>query len=80
MYDSNNVVVCELAKPDSLVQFVFQEFGKEADHLRVFEDEERERLVEQVRDMNEKGMSQRDIARELKIAVSTVNKYLNQKQ
>lgn len=80
MYDSNNVVVCELTNPDNLVQFVFQDYGKEADHLRVFDDEERDNLVEQVRGMSEQGMSQRAIAKELKISPSVVNKYLKQKQ
>lgn len=76
-YDADNVATCEIIKPtDNFLQFVFKDYGREKDHLKSFTEEERSNLIAQVKDLS-KIMSQREIARDLKISLTTVNRYLN---
>jgi|GEM_PF-3212562 len=78
LYDASYVPAFELKKSDgNFLGFVFRAFGEEDQHLsssiRGIK-MERARLV---RSMSERGMSQREIARELGISAATVNRYLH---
>ncbi len=75
-YDTQNVIICELSKPDNFLRFGFTGYGKERDHLRTFDEKERADLMEQARKMNSDGKSQREIATQLKISLGSVNNYL----
>ena len=79
VYDAENVIICEIAKPTNFLQFQFIEYGSEKEHLRSLEDEQRDRgqLIEQAKQLSKEGKSQREIADQLKISVSTVNSYLH---
>jgi hypothetical protein len=76
IYDSDNVIVCRLDKPHNLIGFEFIGFGAEWEHLRQVTETDRGIMIEKVKDLTEKGYTQRAIAEELGIAVGTVNKYL----
>lgn len=76
IYDAGNVMVCQLTKPSNFVGYEFIAFGLENVHLKPFSNKDRAALVERVHELSERGQSQRDIAREVGIAVGTVNKYL----
>ena len=78
MYGADNVIVCEIVKPDDFVHFRFIGYGKESDHLREINDENRGQIIAAAKDMKADGKSVREIANELGIAPSTVSKYLNQ--
>ena len=78
MYGADNVIVCEIVKPDDFVHFRFIGYGKESDHLREINDENRGQIIAAAKDMKADGKSVREIASELGIAASTVSKYLNQ--
>ncbi len=75
-YNDDNVIVCEICKPNNYLQFRFIGYGSESEHLRSFGDDERTNLIEQTILLNSKGKSQRQIADELGIGIGTVNKYL----
>ncbi len=74
-FDENNVIVYELTQKDSFLQFVFNDYGAETEHLKVQSDNDRDSVVTQVKDLLSEGKTQRYIANELGIAVGTVNKY-----
>lgn len=76
-YDAGNVIVCEIVKPDTFLMFRFVEFSRESEHLRQYDDYKRDNLKEQVIDLSDRGMSQREISKELGISLGVVNKYLN---
>ena len=78
IYNSNNVCVCEITKPNNFVQFEFVALDCESAHLRPLEDSDREHLIAQAKEMSNQGRSQRDIAKELGIGLGTVHKYINQ--
>lgn len=78
IYHLNNVVVLRMCRvrPEFL-GFELVEYGYEKEHLkRVDFEKDRETLQKQVQELSEKGLSQRDIQKELGISLGVVNKYL----
>lgn len=76
IYTPENVVVCQLHKPHNFLHFEFLNFGTEREHLKHPTETDREQLIENVKELTQKGYSQRQIAAELSIGLGTVNKYL----
>tara|TARA_R110002096_G_scaffold65984_1_gene160463 strand:+ start:1697 stop:2740 length:1044 start_codon:yes stop_codon:yes gene_type:complete len=77
IYDTENVAVCQIDKPNNFLQFEFVDYGSEIEHLKQISKEDRETNISRAKDLKQKGMSQRQIAKELGIAVGTANKYIN---
>ena len=75
-YDAENVIVCEIIKPDNFLHFHFLEWGFETEHLRQMSDTDRDVLIEQAKELKSQGKSQREIANQLGIGLGSVNKYL----
>lgn len=67
MYDSNNVVVCELNQNGNFLGFDFLEFGHENEHLKILSDKEYSSIDSAIRELkdNEPQISDREIARRL---------------
>lgn len=76
LYDSENVIVCEIEKLGDFLQFQFVEYGREADHLRQMDETKRNELMQRVKELDGQGKTQREIANELKMSLGTVNNYL----
>jgi hypothetical protein len=76
VYDSENVLVWQVSKPDNFLHFDFIGFGAEREHLKVFSETDRASLVEKVKELSQLGKSQRVISSELNISLGAVNKYL----
>jgi hypothetical protein len=76
-YHTENVCVCQIAKPYNFLQFEFLNFGAERDHLKTQSADEREELIIKVKGLHAEGRSQRQIACELGVSVGVVNKYLH---
>lgn len=75
-FDSDNVLLCQIAKPSNFLHFEFVGYGREREHLRELSDGDREGLIAKARELSAEGRSQREIAFELGVALGTVNKYL----
>ena len=76
IYDTENVIVCQIDKPYNFLAFEFLDFGAEREHLKQITEKDRESLIEQAKELSEKGYSQRAISKELSISLGAVNKYL----
>lgn len=76
IYDSENVIVCQIDKPYNFLAFEFLDFGAEREHLKQITEKDRESLIQQAKELSEKGHSQRSISKELSISLGAVNKYL----
>ncbi|HLA96491.1 MAG TPA: winged helix-turn-helix transcriptional regulator, partial [Pyrinomonadaceae bacterium] len=77
VYDTSNVLVGEIRKWEkNFLGFRFTHFGDETAHLSRSISGIRKERVEVVAAMSGRGMSQREIARELGISASSVNRYL----
>ncbi|MGI6291778.1 MAG: AAA family ATPase [Bacteroidales bacterium] len=76
IYDTENVIVCQIDKPYNFLAFEFIGFGEEREHLKQVTEKDRESIIEQAKELSEKGYSQRNISKELGISLGAVNKYL----
>lgn len=79
-YDSENVIVCEISKPDNFTQFNFIGFGAENEHLKQRDESERQILKNRCIELSRQGKTQREIHDICGISVGTVNRYLKKKQ
>ena len=75
-FDADNVIVCEIVKPDNFLMFRFVEYGCESEHLRQLTNNDRNAMIERAKELSSKGMSQRAIASELGVSPGTVNNYI----
>ncbi len=80
LYDADNVIVCSIEKENAFLQFVSIGCATEREHLKEQSETDREQLSENVKDLSREGKSVRDIARELNISKSTVQRILNPKK
>jgi hypothetical protein len=76
IYHAENVIVCQVAKPDNFLMFDFLSFGNEREHLKALSENDRSDLIQKVKDLSAAGESQRKISTELGISLGTVNNYL----
>lgn len=76
IYDTENVGVCQIGKPNNFLEFEFLNFGTEREHLKQISEKDREGIIERAKELSQKGYSQRQISSELNISLGAVNKYL----
>ena len=75
-YGANNVCLGHFQRSKSFLKFVFTGYGRENDHLLRRRTLPPEKLHTEARQLSTEGLSQRQIARQLNVAVGTVNKAL----
>jgi RecA-family ATPase len=76
IYDTENVVICQINKPFNFLAFEFLDYGAEREHLKQLTEKDKENTIEQAKELSQKGYSQRQISKELGISLGAVNKYL----
>lgn len=76
IYDTENVMLCQIDKPFNFLSFEFIGFGAEREHLKQITEKDRESTIERAKELSAKGYSQRQISNELGVSVGAVNKYL----
>ena len=80
IYGSDNVSVCEIIKENSFLHFEQLSLGCEHEHLKCkstdAKNEERAKLIAEVKRLYAEGLTQREIAEKLGISLGAVNKYL----
>lgn len=76
VYDSENICTCHITKPYNFLMFEFLGFGTEREHLKQHTEEDKQALIEQVKELSKQGFSQRNISAQLSISLGAVNKYL----
>lgn len=72
-YDADNVIVCEIEKPDKFLQFSFREYGCESDHLTATQ---RDEEVKRAKELQAQGKTQREIAAQMGVSLGKVNNLL----
>ena len=76
IYDSENVYICQISKPENFLLFEFVTFGTEREHLKQLTEKDKENTIEKVKELSLAGKSQRQISHEIGISLGAVNKYL----
>lgn len=75
----NNVLVCEIIKSGGLLRLHVLECSTEAEHLKAVSPKEKEIIKNKMLELREKGLSFREIAKELRQSYSSVQRFLNRK-
>ncbi len=78
IYDTENICVCQITKPDNFLQFEFLKFGTEREHLKQQSDKDKETLKTSVIELNQQGKSLREIGAELGISHMKVKRILKE--
>jgi len=76
IYDSENVIICQILKPLNFLHFEFMRYGTEREHLKQQTDQERENISGKVLELNQQGRSLREIGTELNISHMKVSRIL----
>ena len=75
-YGEANICLARITKPGTFLRFEFDGFGDERPLLRSHTAAARQLLMQQVAECSARGLSQRQISRQLKIGLATVNRLL----
>jgi hypothetical protein len=75
IYDADNIAVCEIEKQSNFLQFSFIDFGNEKEHLKVYEKNEIEQAILDLRKTNP-DITEREISRLLQVNAMKVNRVL----
>jgi archaellum biogenesis ATPase FlaH len=75
-YSSDNVAVFQFEKEGNFLGFTFTGESSESEHLRTLTDSARDELMVRAHELRAEGKTQREIAKEMKISLGAVNKYL----
>lgn len=76
IYDAENVIICQIEKANSFLQFSFVDFGSEFEHLKQVTSSDRNVRDEKIFELKETGISNVEIGRQLSISESFVRKIL----
>ena len=76
IYDAENVCICQIDKPASFLLFEFVNFGSEWEHLKLHTEKDKENMSEKVVELNQKGLSLRDIGNQLGVSHMKVKRIL----
>ena len=76
VYDTENVIVCEVTKQHNFLKFEFLHYGVERDHLKQTSEDQKKQESEEVRQLHSEGKSIRDIAAQLSISKSKVHRII----
>jgi hypothetical protein len=75
-YDSDNVCVCQIEKPENFLKFDLLNYSSEREHLKENTEKDKEHKISEVKELSKQGKSQRQISNEVGISLGAVNKYL----
>lgn len=76
MYDSENVIVCQLIKSHNFLRFEFLNFASEKEHLKQYTEKDKEQRIIETLEMKQQGLSNVEIARRFCCSEGAVRKWL----
>lgn len=76
IYDTENVIICQVEKPYNFLQFEFMTHGTERENLKQQTDKDRENINDKVIELKQQGRSLREIGAELNISHMKVSRIL----
>ena len=74
-YNESNVMLCEIEKKDSFLQFVTVGYDEESEHLKKCKDNDKQQIIADIKLMQAEGKSIRQIAKELGMSHATVARW-----
>lgn len=78
IYDTDNVILCQIVKDFNFLQFEFITYVRESEHLKPNSEKNNEKIKEQVLELKTQGLSLRAIGERLSISHSKAQRIINQ--
>jgi RecA-family ATPase len=75
IYDTENVVICQINKPYNFLSFEFLDFGAEREHLRQISENENESKILEAMELKKQGYSNIQIAKHFGVSEGAVRKW-----
>ena len=75
IYDTENVIVCQIDKPLNFLAFEFIDFGAEWEHLRQLNEKDYESKISEALEMKNKGQTNVQIAKKFGVTEGAVRKW-----
>ena len=72
IYDSENVIICQIEKINSFLQFSFLDFGNESEHLKQKSEQDITQRNNEILGLKKQGLANTEIAKRLGISEGTV--------
>lgn len=79
-YHAENVMVCQIEKPDNFLRFEFLDFATEQEHLKQFSNTDKEKRISEVLELKNQGLSNVEIARKYGVSEGAVRKWLRKNE
>lgn len=76
IYDTENVIVCQIDKPCNFLAFEFIDFGAERKHLKQLTEKDHESKVTEAMELKKKGFSNVQIAKQFGVSEGAVRKWI----
>ncbi len=76
LYDKDNVIVCEINKPENFLQFEFVGYGTESEHLKQLSEQDRENRISKALELKSQGQSNVQISKHFGVSEGAIRKWL----
>lgn len=76
IYDTENVMTCQIDKPFNFLSFEFLDFGAEREHLKQITEQDRDNDIKKALDLKKQGFSNVQIAKEFGVSEGAIRKWL----
>lgn len=79
IYDTENVIICQIDKPYNFLAFEFMGFGAEREHLKELTEKDRENKVSEAMELKKQGLSNVQIAKQFGVSEGAVRKWIKKR-
>jgi RecA-family ATPase len=76
LYDSENVIVCQIEKAENFLQFELLNYGSEKEHLKQLSANDKEERISEVLELKSQGISNIEIARRFGVSEGSIRKWI----
>lgn len=76
IYDTENVIICQIQKPYNFLEFEFVKYGSEREHLKELSDKDRETRISDAIELKKQGLSNVQIAKQFGVSEGAVRKWI----
>jgi len=79
LYDTENVILCQIEKPINFLQFKFMGFGSEREHLKQITENDKKQRIAEALELKKQGISNSEIARRYGVSEGAIRKWFKKK-
>jgi len=76
IYDTENIMVCQIDKPYNFLAFEFMDFGAEREHLKQVTEKDQEGKISEALELKKQGLSNTQIAKQFGVSEGAVRKWI----